>query len=157
MVMGRRCQRVICFLREELRFVFSLSLTHIHTHAPRMPLQVGRRVPWESVKQLGAQERGAVVVVAHHISSFSSHRHSQACISWLPWSCWESDVGPLWAAALNGWGETLQNCLLSAAVLVGVCVNRKLHRLGSWREQEAAPCSHRTGHTAGERTRPLPV
>lgn len=98
-----------------------------------------------------------MVVVTRQIRSFSSHRHRQVCISWLPCSCWGSDAGPLWAAALNCWGETLQNCLLSAAVLVAVCVNRKLHRPGSRSEQEAAPPSHCAGHTAGERIHPLPV
>lgn len=84
-------------------------------------------------------------------------RAQAGAIPWLPCSCWGSDAGPLWAAALNGWAETLQNCLPSAAVLVEVYVNRKLRRPGSWSEEEAAPRSHCAGHTAGERSHALPA
>ena len=54
-------------------------------------------------------------------------------------------MGPLWAGTLNGWRETLQNGLPSVAVLVEVYVNRKLHRLRSWSEEEAASVPTATG------------
>lgn len=74
--------------------MYSLSLTHTH-NTPRMSLQQGGRGSWQSVEQLGlgAQERGAVVVVAHQICSAhltgTGGSHSLA-----PHGCWGSDVGP---------------------------------------------------------------
>lgn len=86
----------------------------------------------------------------------SSHRAQAGAIPWLPCSCWEVMRVP-WAAALNGWAETLQNCLPSAAVLVEVYVNRKLRRPGPGGGGGSAHRSHCAWHTAGERSHSRPA